>query len=39
MADDGRGLRSEHFTEARLSTLIGDCTIRPCTDIGYIVSF
>lgn len=33
------GLRSEHFTEARLSTLIGDCTIRPCTDIGYIVTF
>lgn len=26
------GLRSEHFTEARLRALIGDCTIRPCTD-------
>jgi SAM-dependent methyltransferase len=33
------GLRSEHFTEARLRALIGDCTIRPCTDIGYSVTF
>lgn len=33
------GLRSEHFTEARLRALIGDCTITPCTDIGYTVTF
>jgi SAM-dependent methyltransferase len=33
------GLRSEHFTEARLRALIGDCTMYPCTDIGYIVIF
>jgi len=33
------GLRSEHFTEARLRELVGDCTIAPCTEIGYIVSF
>jgi SAM-dependent methyltransferase len=33
------GLRSEHFTEARLRALIGDCTIRPCTDIAFVVTF
>lgn len=33
------GFRSEHFTEARLRSLIGDCTIRPCADIAYIVTF
>jgi SAM-dependent methyltransferase len=33
------GLRSEHFTEARLRGLVGDCTISPCTDVGYIVQF
>jgi ubiquinone/menaquinone biosynthesis C-methylase UbiE len=33
------GLRSEHFTEARLRALVGDCTIAPCTDIAYIVRF
>jgi hypothetical protein len=33
------GLRSEHFTEARLRSLVGDCTIRPCTDIAYAVTF
>lgn len=33
------GLRSEHFTEARLRALIGDCTIASCTDIGYVVRF
>jgi len=33
------GLRSEHFTEARLRALVGDCTIMRCTDIGYIVRF
>jgi len=33
------GFRSEHFTKARLQSLVGDCTIRPCADIGYIVTF
>ena len=33
------GLRSEHFTAARLRALVGDCTIMRCTDIGYIVRF
>lgn len=33
------GFRSEHFTEARLRTLVGECTIRPCAGIGYIVAF
>ena len=33
------GFRSEHFTTARLQSLVGDCTIRPCADIAYIVTF
>jgi ubiquinone/menaquinone biosynthesis C-methylase UbiE len=33
------GLRSEHFTETRLRSLVGDCTIRPCTDIAFVVTF
>ena len=33
------GFRSEHFTETRLRSLVGDCTIRPCADIAYIVTF
>jgi ubiquinone/menaquinone biosynthesis C-methylase UbiE len=33
------GLRSEHFTPTRLESLVGECTIRPCTDIAYIVTF
>jgi len=33
------GFRSEHFTKARLRSLVGDCTIRPCADIAYIVTF
>ncbi len=33
------GLRSEHFTESRLRSLVGDCTIRPCTGIAYAVTF
>ena len=33
------GFRSEHFTRARLQSLVGDCTIRPCADIAYIVTF
>lgn len=35
----GGGLRSEHFTDARLRELIGDCTIRPVADIARAVSF
>jgi SAM-dependent methyltransferase len=33
------GFRSEHFTEARLRSLVGECSIRPCADIGYFVTF
>jgi SAM-dependent methyltransferase len=33
------GLRSEHFSEARLRGLIGDCAIRPVGDIGRAVTF
>ena len=33
------GLRSEHFTEARLRSIVGDCTIRPLAGVAYIVRF
>jgi ubiquinone/menaquinone biosynthesis C-methylase UbiE len=33
------GFRSEHFSEARLRSLVGECTIRPLTDIAYGVTF
>ena len=33
------GLRSEHFSQARLRTLIGSCTITPCAEVGYVVRF
>jgi len=33
------GFRSEHFSEARLRGLVGDSTIRPLTDIAYVVTF
>jgi SAM-dependent methyltransferase len=33
------GLRSEHFSDARLRGLIGDCTIRPVTDMARAVTF
>jgi SAM-dependent methyltransferase len=33
------GLRSEHFTDTRLRALIGDCTVRPLTDIAHAVTF
>ena len=33
------GFRSEHFTEARLRELVGDCSIRPLTSIAHAVSF
>ena len=33
------GFRSEHFSEARLRSLVGDCVIRPLADIAYVVLF
>jgi SAM-dependent methyltransferase len=33
------GFRSEHFSEARLRSLVGECTIRPFADIAYVVTF
>jgi ubiquinone/menaquinone biosynthesis C-methylase UbiE len=33
------GFRSEHFSETRLRSLIGDCTIRPLTAIAYVATF
>jgi SAM-dependent methyltransferase len=33
------GLRSEHFTEARLRSLVGECTIHPIAGIGYVARF
>ena len=33
------GLRSEHFSDARLRGLIGDCTIRPVAEIARVVTF
>jgi SAM-dependent methyltransferase len=33
------GLRSEHFSDARLRSLIGDCTIRPVAAIARAVTF
>ena len=33
------GFRSEHFSEARLRSLVGDCAIRPLADIAYVVTF
>ena len=38
LVTDG-GLRSEHFSDARLRGLIGDCVIRPVTDIARAVTF
>jgi ubiquinone/menaquinone biosynthesis C-methylase UbiE len=35
----GGGFRSDHFSEARLRRLIGNCTIRPLADIAYVVTF
>jgi SAM-dependent methyltransferase len=35
----GGGLRSEHFSEARLRGLVGDCTIRPLAVIAHAVTF
>jgi ubiquinone/menaquinone biosynthesis C-methylase UbiE len=33
------GFRSEHFSDARLRSLIGECTIRPVADIARAVTF
>lgn len=33
------GFRSEHFSEARLCSLVPECAIRPLTDIAYVVTF
>jgi hypothetical protein len=33
------GFRSEHFSEARLRTLVGDCVIHPMAGIAYVVTF
>ena len=33
------GFRSEHFTETRLRSLVGDCAIRPFAGIAYSVTF
>jgi hypothetical protein len=33
------GFRSEHFSEARLRSLVGECTIRPLADIAHVVTF
>ncbi len=33
------GFRSEHFSEARLRSLVGDCVVRPFAGIAYLVTF
>lgn len=33
------GFRSEHFSEAHLRGLVGECRIRPLTEIAYVVTF
>ncbi len=38
LVTDG-GLRSEHFSEARLRGLVGDCAIRPVGGIAHAVTF
>ena len=38
LATEG-GFRSEHFSDARLRSLVGECSIRPLTDIAYVVTF
>lgn len=38
LVTDG-GLRSEHFSDARLRSLVGDCAIRPVADIARAVTF
>jgi SAM-dependent methyltransferase len=38
LVTDG-GFRSEHFSEARLRGLLGECAIRPLAGIAYAVTF
>ncbi len=38
LISDG-GFRSEHFSEARLRSLVGDCVIHPLAGIAYLVTF
>ena len=38
LATDG-GFRSEHFSEARLRGLIGECAVRRLGDVAYLVTF
>ncbi|HEV8263630.1 MAG TPA: class I SAM-dependent methyltransferase [Gemmatimonadales bacterium] len=33
------GFRSEHFSESRLRSLIGECTIHPLAGVAYAVTF
>jgi SAM-dependent methyltransferase len=33
------GLKSEHFTQARLRSLVGDCKIHASGKVGYLVTF
>lgn len=33
------GFRSEHFSEARLRGLVGECVIRPVSGIAYVLTF
>ena len=33
------GFRSEHFSEARLRSLVGDCVIQPFAGIAYLITF
>jgi hypothetical protein len=33
------GFRSEHFSEARVRSLVGNCDVRPLGDIAYAVRF
>jgi SAM-dependent methyltransferase len=33
------GFRSEHFSEVRLRSLVGDCVIQPFAGIAYLVTF
>ena len=38
LVTDG-GFRSEHFSPARVRALVGDCTLRPLTEVAYAVTF
>ena len=37
--ESGEAFRSEHFSEARLRQLIGECTLRELTSIAFAVTF